>query len=286
MNTKTMLEEYQKFHNFPFHIERFCPDTPIPLHYHDCVELILCTGGSALIHIDETCIEPGAGSLFVLGGRKTHTMSDFKEFEGIRVLFDLSLFDSLDDEIKSTNGYTSLFLLNDSDYAVYKFRGCVQITDYYFKRLVPLMEDLLIEYEEENTLTEHYITSLFLNICVLIIKCYESVQDHGTKALYNRAVAFLFENLDKETNVAEIAKAFGISERYFRKIFTEHTGVSPAQFIINLRLRRAKSLISCSDKSITDIAFACGFYDSCHLNRIFKKYEGMTPREYRKRTRK
>lgn len=283
MNAKTILKEYQKFHNFPFHIERFSPESPIQLHYHDCVELIFCTGGFGLNHVEETCLKLKKGDLFVIGGRQTHTMSDFRNFEGYRILFDLSLLDSLDDEIKSTSGYTTLFLMNDSGYINYDFRCCVHITDAYFKRLVPLMEDLLTEYEGNEPLTESYIRSLFASTCVLIIKCYESVRTKGTKDVYNAAVAFLVKNLDEETNIREIVKAFGISERYFRKIFTEHTGLSPSQFIIELRLRRAKSLLSCSNKSITEIAFSCGFYDGCHLNRIFKKYEGMTPKEYRKK---
>ena len=286
MNAKTILKEYQKFHNFPFHIERFSPESPIQLHYHDCVELIFCTGGFGLNHVEETCLKLKKGDLFVIGGMQTHTMSDFKNFEGYRILFDLSLLDDLDDEIKSTTGYTSLFLFSENGYINYNFKSCINIRENYFNRLVPLMKDLLYEYENEKIFNEKYIRLLFSSICTLIIKCYESVQDESSKALYNEAVSFLFKNLDEETSIREIVKAFGISERYFRKIFTEHTGLSPSHFIIELRLRRAKSLLSCSNKSITEIAFSCGFYDSCHLNRIFKKYEGITPKEYRKRTRK
>ena len=285
MNTKTILKEYQKFNNFPFHIEKFCPDKPIHLHYHDCTELVFCTGGVGLNHIEDTCFKLKKGDIFVIGGRQTHTMSDFKDFEGYRILFDLSLLDALDDKIKKTTGYTTLFLLSENGYINYNFRSCINIRESYFPRLVALMKDLLYEYESETVFNEKYSKLLFLSICTLIIKCYESVQDESTKALYNEAVSFLFKNIYEETSVSEIAKSFGVSERYFRKIFTEHTGLSPSQFIIELRLRRAKSMLSCTDKSITEIAFSCGFYDGCHLTRIFKKYEGITPKEYRKKTR-
>ena len=145
MDNKTTLQNYQKFNNFPFHIERFSPTDTIGLHYHDCVELILCTGGVGLNHIEDLCHEIGKRSLFVIGGRSTHSMSDFKDFEGYRILFDMSLLESLSDEVKNTIGYTSMFLLNDNGYINYNYRCRMTLTEKHYTRIVTFMEDLLCE---------------------------------------------------------------------------------------------------------------------------------------------
>ena len=283
METKTTLKEHQKFNTIPIHIERFLPDKPIHLHYHDCVELVFCTGGYGLTNIEDMCLELQQRDLFIIGGKATHTMSDFRDFEGYRILFDMSLLDAIDDDIKNTFGYTSLFLINDSGYINYDYRCCITMTDNYYDRLLSLMNDLLYEYNYEAKPNESYMRALFYSICILIVKCFESRPQQSTKILFIKAVAEIVKHLNESINVENIAEAFGISDRYFRSIFAEHNNAPPAQFVIDMRLRRAKSLLACTNKSITEIAFSCGFYDSSHLVRVFKKHEGITPKEYRKK---
>ncbi|MBR2846880.1 MAG: helix-turn-helix domain-containing protein [Clostridia bacterium] len=285
METQTILKEHQKFNTIPIHIERFTPDKPVLLHYHDCGELVFCIGGHGITNIDKTCLKLKRNDLFVISGKQTHTMSDFNNFEAYRVLFDMSLLDALPEKTKNTLGFTSLFLISDSGYVNYNYRCCISMTGHYTDRLSLLMQELLFEYETSETSDEIYIRTLFCSICMLIIKCFESKPRKQAKTFFTKGIAELVKHLNESINISEVAHTLGISESYFRKVFTEQAGVSPAQFIADIRLRRAKSLLSCTDKPITEIAFSCGFYDSSHLTRVFKKYEGITPKEYRKRTR-
>ena len=285
MDIKTTLKNYQKFNNFPFHIERFDPAEPIRLHYHDCVELIFCTGGFAQNHIEDLSHQIGRGSLFVIGGRATHSMSEFRDFDGYRILFDISLLEGLTDAVKNTSGYISMFLLNDNGYINYEYKCRMSAKGKYYERIASLMEDLLYEYETGSFLNTDYMLLLFHSICVLIIKGFHANQNNTTKLFFDRAIAELIKHLNEKTTVEDIAKSFGMSGRYFRKIFTRWYGISPSQFVMDTRLHRAKMLLSCSDKSITEIAFSCGFYDSSHMLRAFKQFEGITPKEYRKKSR-
>ena len=285
MDTKTTLKEHQKLNTLPFHIEKFCPAEPIRIHYHDCVELIFCTGGYGLTQFENSCLKLKKSDLFVIGGKASHTMSDLKDFSAYRILFDLSMLDGLDDEIKNTVGYTSMFLLNEIGDMTYAYKCCVCMNAPYFDRLASIMNELLFEYESETTVNEYYIRTLFLSACILIIKCFESKPHKHTKLLFDKSIAALTKSIDEDKSMEEIAVSLGICERYFRKFFTQKAGVSPAQFVTDMRLRRAKSFLACTDKSITEIAFSCGFYDSSHLTKVFKKYEGITPKEYRKSTR-
>ena len=285
MDIKTTLKNHQKFNNFPFHIERFCPTEPIPLHYHDCVELIFGTEGVMQNHVEDLSHQIGKSSLFVIGGRATHSMSEFRDFEGYRILFDMSLLEALSDEVKNTSGYISMFLLNDNGYINYEYKCRMSVKGKYYERISSLMEDLLYEYETEAFLNTDYMLSLFHSICILIIKSFHTNQNNTSKIFFDKAIAELIKHLNEKTTVDDIAKTFGMSGRYFRKIFTRWYGISPSQFVIDTRLHRAKLLLSCSDKTITEIAFSCGFYDSSHMLRAFKQYEGMTPKEYRKKSR-
>jgi len=81
-------------------------------------------------------------------------------------------------------------------------------------------------------------------------------------------------------SVSLIAEKFGISEVYLRKLFLSNLGQTPKQYILDLRIKTAKSLLTNSSKSVTQISEECGFSSVYHFCRIFKSKTNMTPLEY------
>lgn len=81
---------------------------------------------------------------------------------------------------------------------------------------------------------------------------------------------------------AQIANACQISEVYLRKLFSQYLATSPKQYIIDLRLQRAKQLLSEGALNVMNISESCGFSNPYHFCRIFKRHTGVTPSEYRK----
>lgn len=79
-----------------------------------------------------------------------------------------------------------------------------------------------------------------------------------------------------------LAEQAHISEVYFRKLFKESYGVTPHQYILELRIRHAKLLLSEQSATVTAISEACGFSSVYHFCRSFKQITGMTPREFEK----
>lgn len=102
---------------------------------------------------------------------------------------------------------------------------------------------------------------------------------------YNRALKKSMEYLSKniyspELTVEELARQGNISQVYFRKIFKDAYGVSPKQYIIDLRIRQAKQLLEENSITVTAVAEACGFSSVYHFCRLFKAETGATPMEY------
>lgn len=87
---------------------------------------------------------------------------------------------------------------------------------------------------------------------------------------------------DASLTNARLAYECNISEVYFRKLFTKHFGISPKQFIIDLRIQRAKQMLGEGPLSIFVISEKCGFSNPYHFCRLFKQRVGITPSEYRK----
>lgn len=97
------------------------------------------------------------------------------------------------------------------------------------------------------------------------------------------ALRYIYENYNSpEITNARLAEECRLSEVYFRKLFTKRFNSSPKQFIINLRIQRAKQLLCEGNQKIWAISEACGFASAYHFCRLFKQHTGITPGEYRK----
>jgi CRISPR-associated endoribonuclease Cas6 len=97
------------------------------------------------------------------------------------------------------------------------------------------------------------------------------------------AISFIEKNFpNPNLKNQDLANECNISEVYFRKLFTKHFGISPKQFIVDLRIKKAKQLLIEGMLSVSYISEKCGFSNTYHFCRLFKEHTGTTPTEYRK----
>lgn len=85
---------------------------------------------------------------------------------------------------------------------------------------------------------------------------------------------------DTAINNSLLAQKCNLSETHFRKLFLAKFGITPRQFIIDIRINQAKQLLSTGSLKISEIAEACGFSSQYHFSRCFKTHTSMTPTEY------
>ena len=90
---------------------------------------------------------------------------------------------------------------------------------------------------------------------------------------------------DCDLHIGDILKTSSYSQAYIRRIFLKETGLSPTEYMNNLRIEKAKKLLTnnSQESSIADIAEQCGFKDPFYFSRVFNKYTGDTPSEYRRK---
>jgi transcriptional regulator GlxA family with amidase domain len=96
------------------------------------------------------------------------------------------------------------------------------------------------------------------------------------------AVGLMMQQTLAPGSVASIAQTIGTSERELNRLFKKHLRVAPLQYWRGLRLKSAKWMVLNSDRSITQIAYECGFTDSSHLINLFKREFNVTPARLRK----
>jgi AraC family transcriptional regulator len=117
----------------------------------------------------------------------------------------------------------------------------------------------------------------------------ESFDGERNSALQPRAVsdvlAFIHANYARELPLTDMAEAVRVSPFHLARLFKRSLGVSPHQYLIQVRVNSARWLLSAGsgERSLADVAAAVGFADQSHLTRHFKRMTGVTPRQYRPR---
>lgn len=108
-----------------------------------------------------------------------------------------------------------------------------------------------------------------------------SFRDRQEDDMVNKAKLYMQERFDSRITGEEIAKTIGVGYSKFRKAFKNYTGFSPSQFIMELRIAKAKELLTNTDMSCQQIGFVSGFETPSYFHVAFKNKTGMSPVSYR-----
>jgi AraC-like DNA-binding protein len=95
------------------------------------------------------------------------------------------------------------------------------------------------------------------------------------------ASAWIDARCDEDVSLAACSAHSGLSPFHFLRIFTRVVGVTPHQYLIRSRLRRAASALAVADRSVTEVALASGFNDLANFARAFRRAAAITPTAYR-----
>ena len=102
--------------------------------------------------------------------------------------------------------------------------------------------------------------------------------------MMNRLMAFIEEHIsDEELKIDDMAEAVGLGRTVFYEKIRHLVGVSPSDFLRQVRMQRAQQLIARSKMTVSEIAYSIGFTDPKYFTKCFKKVTGMTPSEYREK---
>lgn len=95
-------------------------------------------------------------------------------------------------------------------------------------------------------------------------------------------VTYIRENITRNLSVEELCDKACLSKSHFFRLFKSELGVSPAQFILTERIRRAKTILSNPAKTITDACYESGFNSVTHFSSAFRSVEHICPRQFKR----
>ncbi|MCM1048860.1 MAG: AraC family transcriptional regulator [Clostridiales bacterium] len=133
-------------------------------------------------------------------------------------------------------------------------------------------------------------TELFANRCLtdLVTLCFSEVMQLNSVVpsipeKLKQVNDYLEDNYAKKINLEDLSSRFYISKFHLSREYKKVYGVTIGNDLTAKRISHAKSMLRFSDSSIESIAYECGFQNAGYFIKVFKKYENMTPAEYRKK---
>jgi iron complex transport system substrate-binding protein len=115
----------------------------------------------------------------------------------------------------------------------------------------------------------------------LFLQMQENEAENSQKSLAEQVLRFLSERYQEPKSIESLSLLLNYSPQHLSRKFKEHSGFSPIEYVIKLRIEKAQVLLLTTDATLQEIARNVGYSDLFYFNRIFKKYAGMAPGQFR-----
>lgn len=246
-------------------------------HVHPFHEIFCLSSGECTSFIDHNIYKFGKGDLVIVPGGCLH--KTVYTGKGIHERIVISFRQEITDWIKEQIG--AEYLKNCM------VPGVINIPEKRRNYVDSLLDKLMFENDTPDILSTAFIKAGLVELLLFIIRCKE-YEDNVIKEIDvdNRKIqevaTYIFEHYTENILLEDVADKFDMSKSFLSKRFKTATGFGFKEYIINLRIQNACRLLLETDKSITDIAFECGFNDSNYFGDSFRKIKGISPRKYRK----
>lgn len=232
--------------------QRFQKITSVKEHSHNCYEIIIITDGECVIYINDEEFFVQKDSVIILPPQAMHRNS-------------------------SKNGFTDLYIRTDH-------LSAIQDKPFIFldktETISLLGKALCTTWAQKDYNYQAISSALLSSINEYIIKYKGGGCKYSFVQELKDIIANEFSNCDFD--LVKSVLNLGVSKHYLRHCFKEEVGLTPLEYLTDLRIQHAKCLLAQNSyMTIGEIALNCGFNDPYYFSRCFKKNTGVSPREFR-----
>jgi AraC-like DNA-binding protein len=259
------------------------PQPEFPMHSHDFDELVIILKGTAMHVINDQQFPIKGGDVFVISQNYRHQYQEMHGLALANILYDPDALGISQWDIRALPGFHALFSLEPAFRSQHNFRSHLQLSERELNRVNEMVHDLTRETGQRNPGYRVMAKGLFMQLAVALSRAYSAKPTEESIDLLRigDAIAHIETHYTDKITLDELAKKSHLSQRHFTRVFQECIGRSPIDHLMHVRCQKAADLLRGTDRTITDIAFECGFTDSNYFTRCFRKTMNMTPRQFR-----
>jgi xylan 1,4-beta-xylosidase len=246
----------------------------VPFHWHKEVEIVYVLQGSVIVHLDQKQYTLHQDDVIVVNSMSIH------KFE-----------QNSPDNILLTLQFGPEWLHNNV------FISCNSTTEaepigFRFDTIKQELAKMVWEMNKKSPGYRSYTMGRLQTLCGHLLRYFsEGINpeaEDGSKSYdykrLNRVLTYIDQNYKEKITLQTMAEQEHLSLHYFSHFFTDKIGIPFQKYLTLIRLEKAQSELSGSEKSITEIAMDCGFANVKLFNKYFKEKYGCTPSSYREAT--
>lgn len=152
---------------------------------------------------------------------------------------------------------------------------------------IPSLMKMIIDETQYKKYGYETIVASLLMQCITVISrniaaCSTASALKNTGGNIELTLNYIYSNYTGDIKVSELASMSGLCVNRYINVFRDFTGFTPKEYIIHFRLQKACELFNSTNFSVKQVSLMVGFQNQLYFSRIFKKYHGITPSEYRK----
>ena len=280
-----LLAWFTQDESFPLCVQKGHHEVEMPLHNHiNFSELVIVLSGSAVHTVQGQSYMLRKGEVFVINEDTEHAFTQAHDLKICNIMFrrDELLADDLD--IRQSVGFHALFMIAPTLVRDSRFESCLRLNDEAYTHVTRLIDRMQDEFDEKSTGWKTILQGYFQSLVVFLSRCYEQ----HTELLDVRGMrialpmAYIEQHFTQPLTTRQLADMAGFSPRHFDRIFMDTYHLRPKAYITRLRMNLARQLLMQTKKTVTEIAFECGYSDSNYFTRVFRGELGLSPTEWRR----
>ena len=284
----TAEDTFRKGESVYIHLSTDFPEFVGILHKHEFIEIVYVISGSAVHETAGGSYTVSRGDVVIVNYDTPHAFHELpsdETFTAYDLMFTPDFLDTSLIRAGDFNEMCSSFLFYSLFPAQESIGPDVHLAGASYGIFGEIFNKIYLEYTGRQ---KGYCELVRAYIIELIIKLFRKLESsaHGKisarqKESVNAAVAYLRESFHTHITLDELATHIFLSKDYLNRIFREATGLPVNAFLQKLRVEEACRLLGTTDRTVVDIATACGFSDSKSFYSTFKRVMHTTPGEYR-----
>ncbi|NLL47445.1 MAG: AraC family transcriptional regulator [Firmicutes bacterium] len=144
-----------------------------------------------------------------------------------------------------------------------------------------LENSYLLQIQDEDDLLE--LSRLLVPLLERFIACTFELRNVKNRDLIYQAISYIRQNYNGDLPLEDVAEQVGLTPTYFSKLFGEEMGMAFTDYLNRVRIEAAKLLMQ-EDLSLAEISLRVGFNDQSYFSKVFRKFEGLSPLKWRRKT--
>lgn len=255
------------------------------VHSHHYLEISYIKSGNGSYLIDDKLYHLSSGDIVILSNVETHVLIVSEKSSLINQVIHFEprfIWSQMDNSFDSR--YLDIFFNRSR-----AFNNCLSHTKEVTSKIGELFSEIEEEFLNKNNGYDLMIKVNLLNILVLILRQYDFkpsntniISPYNTNCI-NEILDYIDFNLHNEISLKDLADIAHMNISYFSTFFKKYNGIGPAKYIMSKRIEKALDYLKFSDKNITEISTLCGFTNMTSFYNAFKKLNGTSPLDYRKK---